>query len=103
MQAMLFADCAPKVKRAYRKKPKPLTLEQRFEAFHESNGHVYRMLREMAIELKRAGHDHWGMRNLWERLRFDLAVRTTESNPRLNNIYAPCFARKLMAEVEELR
>jgi hypothetical protein len=79
-----------------------LTLEERFERFHADNPHVYRLLQDMALQLKRAGHDHWGIRNLWERLRYDLAVKTTDHSPRLNDNLTPFYSRKLMAEVAEL-
>lgn len=77
--------------------------ERRFKAFCEKNGHVYEMLRDMALKLKAAGHEHWGMRNLYEKLRYDLAVQTTEAAPNLNDWYAPMFARLLMQREPELR
>lgn len=76
--------------------------EARFEQFHAENGHVYAMLRDMALALKRAGHKRWGMRNLYEKVRYDLAVQTTDKAPVLNDHFAPYYSRKLMAEVPEL-
>lgn len=76
--------------------------EARFLEFHESNPHVYSALREMALALKRAGHDRWGIKNLYERLRYDMALKTTESQPSLNNNWTSYYARKLMAENPEL-
>ena len=76
--------------------------EAAFERFHAENGHVYELLRKMALRLKRAGHNHWGMRCLYETLRYEFAVKTTQTAPVLNDWFAPYYARKLMAEVPEL-
>lgn len=70
--------------------------ESHFAKFHAENPRVYSMLREMALKLKQTGHDHWGMRNLYEKCRYDLAVQTTETAPVLNDHFAPMYARMLM-------
>ena len=107
MQASLFADCEPK---AVRPKPRRKTAAQRqrdneqaFRQFDSDNPHIFLALKEMALALKRAGHERWGMRNLYEKLRYDLAMKSTETAPTLNNCHAPFYARKLMADFEELR
>lgn len=76
--------------------------DRAFERFHEENKHVYELLRDMALRLKRAGHEHWGMRCLYETLRYKLAVKTNRTAPVLNDWFAPYYSRKLMAEVAEL-
>lgn len=76
--------------------------DRAFELFHAENPHVYTMLRDMALRLKRTGHEHWGMRNLYEKARYDLAVETTRVAPVLNDWFAPYYSRKIMAEVPEL-
>jgi hypothetical protein len=75
----------------------------RFRAFHEKNPQVYDRLRQMALALKAAGHRRWGMRNLWEKLRYDLAVQTTATNFRLNDHFPPFYARLLMKQCPELK
>lgn len=76
--------------------------DRAFASFDAENPHVFTMLRDMALRLKRAGHDHWGMRNLYEKARYDLAVETTRTAPVLNDWFAPYYSRKLMTEVPEL-
>lgn len=107
MQASLFADYEPK---AARPKPRRKTAAQRqrereeaFMEFDQANGHVFEALKAMALDLRRAGHTKWGLRNLLEKARYDLALKTTESAPKINNDFGPMYARKLMAEVPELR
>lgn len=77
--------------------------EAQFKAFHAANPHVYERLRTMALTLRRAGKTRWGIRNLWERLRYDLAIETTEHEPRLNDHYTAFYARLLMLNELELK
>lgn len=79
-----------------------LTPQERFEAFHEANPHVYRALRLLALRLRRSGRRHYGMKGLFEVLRFDRALRTDGDEFKLNNNYTAAYARKLMADEPEL-
>ena len=81
---------------------RPLTLAERFQAFDEANPHVTELLVRLARDWKRdTGRDRLGIAMLWERLRWELSVRTTET-PVLNNDYKAFFARKLMTEYPDL-
>lgn len=77
--------------------------EAQFKAFHAANPHVYERLRTMALALRRTGHKRWGLRNLWEKLRYDLAIETSESQPKLNDHWPPFYARLLMLNEPELK
>jgi hypothetical protein len=77
------------------------TLQERFEAFHAENPHVYTALRRRALAVKERGVKHYGIAALFEVLRFS-ALMTTGEEWKLNNSYRAFFARKLMAEVPEL-
>ncbi len=77
------------------------TVEETFELFHERNPHVYEMLREYALMVKRAG-GRIGMRALFERLRWDYLIYTTSTTYKLNNNYTPLYARMLMEQEPEL-
>jgi hypothetical protein len=71
--------------------------EERFLAFHEANPHVYIRLREMAFELLEHGVRRWGIKALWEALRYENALRTFgRSEYKLNNNYPSRYARMLM-------
>lgn len=79
-----------------------MTHADRFEAFHRSNPQVFDRLKTMCLDLRSRGFTRWGIKNLWEKLRFDLAIDTTSPDYRLNNNYHSHYARLLMAEVSEL-
>ena len=76
------------------------TLQARFEQFHEANPHVYATLERLA-ERWLASHPKVGTKMLWERLRWELSVDTTEHRPRLNNSYTSRYARLLLARHPE--
>lgn len=88
-----------------------LTLDQRFADFHAKNPQVYRALLRLARQAAARGVTRLGAKALWERLRWEVAVETTESFPTLNNNYTSRYARLLarepglegLFEVRELR
>jgi hypothetical protein len=77
-------------------------LRQRFWAFHEKNPHVYRLLREMALDLKRRGVKRSGIKMLYEKLRYDYTVQTTGEPYKLSNSFHAFYARLILATTPEL-
>lgn len=75
-----------------------------FERFHRENPHVYERLKRLAFKLKVRGVQRWGIKALYEVLRFEEALATTASagSYRLNNNYTSLYARKLMAAEPDL-
>lgn len=73
-----------------------------FQEFHRDNPHVYDRLREMALKLKRVGHHRYGVKGLFEVIRWHHAMATTEPF-KLNNNYTAFYARMLMNEEPALR
>lgn len=101
MQLAIFEPLPPTVEPTVRK---GATLQERFLAFHEANPHVYRALRQIALNLKRAGHERYSIKGLFEVLRFDYSLRTgSDDGFKLNNNLSALYARKLMREEPELR
>lgn len=78
------------------------TIAERFEAFHARNPHVYQTLRDMALEMRRRGHRQYGIKALFEVLRFNYAMRTEGDTFKLNNNYTALYARLLMDNEPEL-
>jgi len=76
------------------------TIEERFSAFHAANPHVYRALRSLALDLRRRGCQRYGMKGLFELLRWQSAVSAKgPAEPyKLNNIYTAHYARLLMTQ-----
>lgn len=84
--------------------PGNMTLEQQFEAFHRLNPHVYARLHMMALDLVRRGRQKIGMKMLFEVLRWQHAMTTTDpaSEFKLNNNYTAFYARLLMEQDKRL-
>jgi hypothetical protein len=68
----------------------------KFEDFHSKNPHVYESLRQLALDLVDAGHSHFGIAMIYETLRWQHAMRTTDKDFKLNNSYRAAYARMLM-------
>jgi hypothetical protein len=88
-----------------------LSIQERFEAFHEANPWVYRTLRSLALDLNHKGHHKIGINMLWEVLRWQYKRSTADPNSsfKLNDHYPSRYARLLtdrepeLAEAFELR
>ena len=80
------------------------TLEEQFAAFHSANPHVYQALRRHALAMVRRGQHKIGIKMLFEVLRWQHAMTTTDAASafKLNNNYAPFYARLLMDNEPEL-
>lgn len=72
--------------------------ERAWAAFHADNPHIYEHLEHLALKLRRGGITRWGVKALWEVLRYELALRTNTSarSFRLNNNHTAYYARLLM-------
>jgi hypothetical protein len=80
------------------------SIQDRFDAFHKANPHIYDYLKARAISLKHRGINRYGMKSLFELLRWDYAIQSgKEDSFKLNNNFTALYARKLMKEVAELR
>jgi len=83
--------------------PDDEALAARFEQFHQDNPHVYTILVRLAREwIRRTGRHKVGIAILWERMRWELAVETSEEAPALNNDYKAFFARLMMRDEPDL-
>ena len=79
-------------------------IKQSFIDFHKQNPHVYKKLVDMSLQLKRRGHKKFGIKTLFEVLRWDYAMKTDSlDNFKLNNNYSAMFSRLIMHRVPELR
>ena len=78
--------------------------EERFLEFHRHNPHVYDHLRELCIQVRRRGVRRFGIRTVWERLRWYARFETTRAPGewKLNDHYTRHYARLLMAQEPEL-
>lgn len=80
-----------------------LTLDQQFRKFHRENPDVYRRLLELALQLRAKGHTKGSIAMLFEVLRWEYALATTDADFKLNNNYRAFYARLLMTHEPRLR
>lgn len=79
------------------------SIAQRFEEFHEANPKVYAVLVRLAREwVQRTGSHHLGIKTLYERARWEIAMATNDPEFKLNNNYTAYYARLIMAEHPDL-
>ncbi len=104
MSALPLFDWTPPAPRA--PDPQPSNhREECFRKFHAENPHVYQRLAELARQAKsRLGVKRFGIRLLWEKLRWELVVETErpEGAPALNDWYPPFYSRLLMRQESDL-
>lgn len=83
--------------------PKSGSIETDFWGFHEANPHVYTRLVELARAwVQRRGPRKLGMKMLFEVLRWEVAMRTTGDDFKLNNNYTSYYARLIMERESDL-
>jgi hypothetical protein len=82
---------------------KQATIQQRFESFNKANPRVYAALKSLAIQMLNAGVKQYGIKGLFEILRWDFAIRTKGEPFRLSNDFTSRYARLLMEQEPELR
>jgi len=75
---------------------------EQFWKFHVENPEVYDELKNLALKMKRTGRKHYGMKGLFEVLRWHRALETTDEEFKLNNNYTAFYARMLMKRLPEL-
>jgi hypothetical protein len=76
--------------------------ESAFREFNTANPIVYRKLVEFALQARATGRKHFGMKALFERLRWWSQVETRGDEYKLNNNYTAFYARMLMDRNPEL-
>lgn len=76
--------------------PAKSQLEEKFQEFHAKNPHVYDNLVRLAEDLKARGHRKIGIQMLFEVIRWQSMLKTTDKDFKLNNNYAAYYARLIM-------
>jgi hypothetical protein len=75
----------------------------RFEQFHEMNPRVYETLLHLSREwLRRMGGRKCGIGALFERMRWEIQLATSDPEFKVNNNFRAFYARLLMANHPEL-
>lgn len=92
----LTFDDAPRIRKHF------ASLDERFQAFHRANPHIYRLLVMYAREARDRGFEHYGMKALWEVVRWNEYVRKTDETFKANNSFTSRYARMIMAQEKDL-
>jgi hypothetical protein len=78
-------------------------LFEKFLMFHRENRHVLDLLLRFTMQLHARGRTHYGIGAVFERVRWHLAIETTEDTGlKLNNNYRAYYARLIMLLRPEL-
>lgn len=82
----------------------PTTIEEAFDRFHQANAWVYPTLVALARDLVASGRKRIGIKMLFEVLRWHYYRSTTDeaSDFKINNNYAPYYARLIMENEPDL-
>lgn len=78
------------------------TIQERFESFHRANPHVYAALRSLALQMLNNGVRQYGIKGLFEILRWQFALQTKGEPFKLCNDYTSRYARLLVKNNPEL-
>ena len=73
-----------------------------FEKYHHENPRIYHEIVKMAKALKAAGRKHYGMKGIFETIRYETAIKGKGSF-KINNNYTPHYARLVMENNPELK
>jgi hypothetical protein len=82
--------------------PKGSTIEERFNAFHQANPHVYAAIVRMAMRARARGIKKWSMNGIFEILRWKSAMVTNGEPYKLSNDFRALYSRMVMAREPEL-
>lgn len=78
-------------------------LTARFERFHADNPKVYETLVSLARTwVRNTGRRKIGIKALFERARWEIALSTVGEDFKMNNNYAPYYSRLIMRQEEDL-
>lgn len=79
------------------------TTADKFDDFHRNNPHVYSLLVGLSREwIATTGIAKLGMKMLFERARWNLAIATKSADFKLNNDFTPFYARLIMDQERDL-
>lgn len=77
------------------------TTQTTFQRFHKKHPEVYEQLKALALRLKHVGVQTYGMKALFEILRFN-ALLSVDKKLKLSNNFTSLYARLMMQQESEL-
>jgi len=83
--------------------PEAPAMIEAFIQFHRDNPAVYSELKRLSFQLRRVGHKQYGIKSLFEVVRWHTALNTGNDDFKINNNFGAFFARLLMHHEPELK
>lgn len=69
-----------------------------FQQYHQANPHLYELYKAIAISLAKQGRRYIGSKFIFEEMRFNHMFQSNNDPFKLNNNFAPMYARKFVLE-----
>jgi hypothetical protein len=80
------------------------SIQEQFEEYHRLNPQVYQQFKRFAMELWAAGRRKMSAGLIFERIRWESAIKTIDPEGyKLNDRWEPRYARLLVAECPEFK
>jgi len=79
------------------------SIQQKFNRFHDRNPLVYHIIVDIANRMKLAGVHKFGMKGIFEYLRWQYSMQTQGEQYKLNNVFTALYARMIMEREAGLR
>ena len=77
-------------------------LDQLFAEYHARNPQVFELFRKFSEQVRETGHKHFGAKAIMERIRWEVAIKTSESDGfKVNNNFTSRYVRLLERERPE--
>jgi len=73
-----------------------------FEQYHKENPNIYKAFVNYAYEAKKKGFSNYSAKSLFEIIRWHTPIKA-DGVFKINNNYAPDYARKMMDEYESFK
>jgi len=68
-----------------------------FKMYHSENPHIWEAFKKYSIKAMNKGFDHYSANGIFEQIRWH-SKESGNDGYKINNIYRPDYARKMMAE-----
>lgn len=80
-----------------------MTIQQRFEEFHQNNPNIYKLIMQFVQEARRRGFRHYSIKGIFERVRWHMNIETNSQEEfKLNNNYTSRYVRMIEQNHPEL-
>lgn len=74
-----------------------------FEQYHKENPNIYKAFKHYAFMAKQKGYKNYSAKSLFEIIRWHTPTKKNGEVFKINNNYAPDYARKIMQEYESFK